>query len=508
LPDPASVSAPSGPSSRDGLRSTVLSSFVWKGVSQLFFQASRILVTVILARMLTPSQYGVAAMVLVFASLVLVFSDLGFGAALVQRKKISEDDRSTVFWTSIAAGALFTIVGFGLAAPMASFYGTHEVKPLFAVFALSFVVTAAGATHSALLARGMNFRSLELRLMGGIAAGATVGITLAALGFGPWAIIGQQLAIATLSTVLLWVFSPWRPTFAFSLDSLRRLGGFSANVFGTRLLFYANRNVDNLLIARFLGAAALGAYSIAYTIMLAPFSQIAGPIAEVLTPVFSRMQDDPERLAAAWIRVNRIVAAVSIPSLLGLAVVAPDLVPVLLGEKWRAAIPVIQILSWVGLLQSLQRLNSSILQARDWTKPLFRYSVIVLVASVAGFSAGLHWGIVGVAVGYAISSTVVEPYYTLLTARSIGIPLSRFLKSLAGVTEASLGMVAIIIPARLLLVHLQVPTALRLGIVISLGIMVYVPLCRWREPRVVEELLRAVRDTSRLRRAEASPSPA
>jgi O-antigen/teichoic acid export membrane protein len=481
------------------LRPAVLRGVAWKVLSQVFFQGSRLVVTVILARLLSPGDYGLAAMVLVFASLVLIFSDLALGSALVQRQEIDEDDRSTAFWTSMAAGALFTLLGVALAGTAAAFYGAPEVKPLFVVFSLSFVVTAAGATQSALLTRTMDFRSLELRQMGGILVGAVAGISLAALGFGPWAIIGQQLAIATVSTVLLWTLSDWRPRFLFSMRSLRSLGSFSANVFGTRLLFYGNRNIDNLLIARFLGAAPLGVYSIAYTVMLAPFSQIAGPITEVLLPAFARLQDDPVRLGAAWIRVNRVVAAISMPALLGLVVVAPDFVHVVLGAKWAPAVPVIQILAWVGLLQSLQRLNSSILQARDWTRQLFRYSVIVLVASVSGFVVGLHWGIVGVATGYAISSTLVEPYYTWLTARSVGMPLRRFLASLSGIATASVGMVAVVLPVRLLLVHAGIGAPVRLTLVVLLGVAVFAPLCMWREAAVAQEVRRALRDVSRLR---------
>jgi PST family polysaccharide transporter len=163
-------------------------------------------------------------------------------------------------------------------------------------------------------------------------------------------------------------------------------------------------------------------------------------------------------------------------------------VHVVLGDRWQSAAPVIQILAWVGLLQSLQRLNSSVLQARDQTGPLLRYSVIVLTASLVAFVVGLRWGIVGIAAGYAISSTLVEPYYTWLTTRALEMPLMSFLRSLSGVAQATLAMVAVVLPAELLLRHGDVAPPVRLLLCIALGAATYVPCCLWRAPEVRTEL--------------------
>jgi O-antigen/teichoic acid export membrane protein len=476
----------------DRLADRLRTGLAWKGASQLVMQLSRAVVAVVLARLLSPHDYGLAALVLIFSNLVAVFSDLALGAALVQRERLSEDDRSTVFWTGVATGVLFTAVGVAAAGPIAAFFHQPEVKPLFRVFSLSFLVVSLGSTQTALLTRELDFRNLELRTMAGTLAGAAAGIALAALGFGPWAIIGQQLAIVAVSTLLLWTLSPWRPRASFSLASLRGLAGFSGNVLGTRLLFFANRNADNLLIGRFVGAAALGVYSVAYTIMLVPFSQLAGPLQQVLFPALSRMQDDVERMARAWLRANRAVAALSVPALLGLIVVAPDFVDVVLGHRWHRAAIVIRILAWVGLLQSLQRLNSSVLQARDRTGPLLRYSVVVLASSLAAFVIGLPWGIVGISIGYAISSTLVEPYYTWLTVRALEISLRTFLATLAGVLRASLLMTAVVVGVEAAGHAASLPAAARLAAAVAAGVVVYLPLAARCDPELVADLRRAV----------------
>jgi O-antigen/teichoic acid export membrane protein len=465
-------------------RGAVMRGLAWKAGTQFVAQITRLVVAVVVARLLSPHDYGVAGMVLVFSSLLLVFSDLSLGAALVQREKISQADKSTVFWTSVGAGLLFTLVGIAVSGAVAGFFHEPQVKPLFIALSCGFFITSIATTHSALLNRDLRFKSLELRQMAGIVAGAVVGITLAVEGGGAWAIIGQQLATMTVSTVCLWWFSSWRPSLSFSLPSLKRLGGFSANVFGTRLLFYVTRNLDNLLVGRYIGAAALGAYSLSYSVMLVPFNQIAGPIQEVLYPAFSRMQDESQRMARVWIDVNRLVGAVSIPALVGLAIVGPEFVQTVLGDKWMPAVAVIQVLCWVGLLQSLQRLNSSILQARDRTRDLLVYSIVVLVGGVAAFVAGLPWGIVGVATAYAVMSTIVEPYYTWLTARSLGISVLALPRALAGVAQATAGMALVVIPLRLGLVGAGVSAPGRLVILVLCGTLVYIPLALWRAPEL------------------------
>ena len=462
---------------------------MWKAGSAVYLQLSRLVVAAILAHLLSPHDYGIAAMVLVFSSLVYVFADLAFGQALIQRATLTEADRSTVFWTSLGAGALLTLIGIGLSWPVAAFYGEPEVQPLFAALSLGFVIGAVASTQMALMQREMAFRALEVREIIATTAAAATGIVLAARGYGAWAIIGQQLVVAAVSAALVWSLSRWRPHFRFSLASLRDLGGYSANVLGSRLLFYGNRNIDNLLIGRFLGPAALGAYAVSYNIMLAPLSQISLPLQDVLFPAMSRMQDDHERITRTWLRANRLVGALTIPGMLGLIVVAPEFVGIVLGPKWDAAVPVLQILAWVGLLQSLQGLNGSVLRAVDRTGTLLRYSFIVLVVSTISFVAGLPFGVVGVAAAYAISSTLVEPYYTWLTARSVSASLWTVARAFSGVVQAAVAMLAAVLAVRFLLLDGSgLPDGLRLLAMIATGVVVYLPCLAWRAPEVVAEL--------------------
>jgi O-antigen/teichoic acid export membrane protein len=323
-----------------------------------------------------------------------------------------------------------------------------------------------------------------------VVVGAAAAIYAAAAGYGAWALVVQQLVTYGTSAVLLWVFSDWRPHLMYSRRSIRELRSFGGNVSGTLALFQLNQNTDNVLIGRFLGAPALGAYMLAYNIILVPFSRLTSPLHEVLYPVFSRLQSDTARLGSLWLRSVRLVAAVALPSMLTLIVIAPDAVNVIFGDRWSEAEPVVQILAWVGMLFALQGLNSIVLQAVDRTRTLFLYALISFAAGLVSFVIGLTWGIVGVAACFAVASTLVQPLYLRVTARSLGIGVRDFARAVWGVFQASVAVAVCVLLVRQLLVYAGVGALPRLLICTAVAVAVYVPIGAWRAPDVVDELRR------------------
>ena len=384
------------------MRGKVVRGLGWVGASTVAGQIIRTAGAIFVARLLTPSEYGLAMLALVFASLVLVFSDLALGAALVQRKNITEHDRSTAFWISIGAGVLFTVLGVALSGPVASLYDEPSAAPLLAALSASFLLTALGATQQSLLLREMQFRKLETMTVIGALFGTVGAVVLAALGTGAWAIIGQQLATAAVTSALLWRASSWRPRLMFSRASARDLGTFSSYLVGHRLMYYLHQNADRFLIGKYLSTAALGAYAVAYNVILQPASRIAQPIQRVLSPAFARLQDEPAEdrrpLVARRAAGRRGHAA-------GARRTGDRRRRLRAGRarqaSGRAAVPVIQLLAWVGDLQAIQAINVDILIARDRTSTLFRYSIAFCIAHVIAFTIGLQWGIVGVAAAFA-----------------------------------------------------------------------------------------------------------
>ena len=478
-----------------GLRRQVVSGIGWKLATQVVVQGTRTVTGVLLARLLVPRDNGLAAMALMFVGVTSIFTDLSLGAALIQRRTITESDRSTAFWTTVAAGAACAAGGVAASPLVADLFSTPAVAPLFAATSSIFLITAISATQTALLTREMQFRSLQLREMAGAVVGGVVGVVLALGGLGAWALVLQVLAAECVALVLVWRFSPWRPRATYSAQSLREMGSFAGKTSAARILGYVNLNADNFLIARFLGPVPLGVYTVAYNVMFAPLARLAAPIQQVLFPAFARLAADPPRVGAAWLRGNRLVAAVSVPAFVGLAVVAPDFVSAVLGDRWHRSIPVLQLLCVAGLAQSLQSLNHSALQALDRAGALLAFMIFSASLTVSSFAIGLHWGIVGVAAGFAIARTTVLPVFTTIVCRAARTRVLAFAASVRRVLEAALAMGAIAYVLRLVLEDAGVTAGARLGIVVVAGAAVYLAVLAFREPELVGEVRGLARRT-------------
>lgn len=469
------------------LTERVVSGAAWSLFAQLFVQGTRIAVAVTLARLLTPREFGVAGMAIVFSTLASIFTDLSLGAALIQRPNIDERDRSTIFWTTAALGVVTAIVGVALSEPIAAFFDEPQVRSLFAVLSIGFLLNALGVTQWALLTRQMAYRSLQLREMAGIAVGAVVGITVAFLGYGPWAIVGQAVSAAAVSLLLLWRISTWRPRPVFSLASLREVGTFGVKLFGSRLLSYGTLNADNLLVGRFLGAAPLGVYALAYNVMFTPVVRLAMPIHLVLFPAYSRLQDDEPRLVRAWLRSKRVLAAALIPIFLAMVALAPDLVQALFGARWAAAVPIIRLLACAGVAHAFVALNWSLLQARGRAGALLWVNALTAAATIGAFAGGLHWGLRGVAGFFALAKWLLILPDVWITTRSLRVRRREVLLAGGDVLPVALAASGVAWGVRLLLVDAGLPSGARLVLAAGAGLALYVGLVYLVLPSLARE---------------------
>jgi PST family polysaccharide transporter len=422
-------------------------------------------------------------MATVFGGLAGILTDLSLGAALIQRKSLTEHDRSTVFWTTTAGGVAMSLVGIALSPLVADFFSRPSVAPLFAAVSLGFTLTALGQTQVALLTREMAFRSLEIRQIISILFGAAAAVALALAGAGAWAIIAQTLCTAGASTALVWTLSPWRPQFVFSAESFRTLGSFGFKTLLSKFLLYLNLNGDNLLVGRYVGARALGIYSVAFNVMFLPISRVITPIRDVFYAAFVRLQNDPPRLGDVWLRVNRIASSLTVPAFLGLVVVAPDFVTVVLGPRWHAAIPVLQLLSLAGIAQSYQAFNGNVYQARGRPGLFLWFMIFSTGVTLGGFVLGLHWGVVGVA-----GSLAVLVPNTWLISRLTTLSVFRTIRSYIEIGWMAGVMGLVVFFARVALLHAGVPPAVRLILLVTLGAGVYLAVVSKRSPDLVADV--------------------
>jgi O-antigen/teichoic acid export membrane protein len=473
--------------------------------SQVAIQLLALVTSVVMARYLGPREVGLAVQALVFAGLALVVVDFGIGSAVIRHPNLSEADRSTAFWSGVALGVTLLLVGIGLSWPIAALYGEPRVQELFAVLSIGFLFTALGIVQGALLTREMRFRSLELRTIFAAAAGSVAGIVFAVSGFGAWAIVAQHLVVTGTSSALLWRASPWRPRAGFSVDSLRSMARHASHVLGTRAVAWGTNSLDNLLVGRFLGPSQLGAYSIAFSVMLTPVIRVANPLLQVFFPAFSQMRD-PQRIGGAWLRGVRMMALLVVPAMFGVIAVAPEFVEVAFGERWEDAVPVMQILAPVGIFQALVALNHGVLQAVDRTRTQFRFTLVFSAVLIAAFAVGLPWGITGVATAYLVVTALGQPVFIRLTCDAIGLRFRDWLHSVAGVLQAGTVMLLILLAVRQLLLTIDVAASLRLGALVATGVLVYLPLVAWWSPKARAEVRELLRDRGRGRPSPPRPS--
>jgi O-antigen/teichoic acid export membrane protein len=480
--------APDSPAEPVALRRKVITGVAWKLLGHGFAQITRSLVGILLARLLSPSDFGLAAMALVFVGIAGIFTDLSLGSALVQRKVITEEDRSTAFWTTLGVGTLITLIGVGLSPFIADFFSTPKATPLIAATCSMVFLASLGLTQTALLTRELKFRSLELRNLFGALVGAALAIPIALAGFGAWAIISQAIGSTAVSSMLVWRLSPWRPRFIFSTQSLRTLGSFGVKTMVSQFLGFVSLYADNLLVGRYLGALQLGVYSVAYNVMFVPVMRVAQPVQDVVFAAFAKLQNEPARLRDAWMRGTVLVSSLNAAAFLGMFVVAPDFVPVVLGAKWHAAVPVLQFLSLAGVSQSVQSLNWATMQSIGRAGTSLRLRLFSVPLILVAFAVGLRWGVVGVAGLYAAARFIILPVSVFVTGRALGYPLRLFVRNISSVYAHCIIMAACVYAARIGLVHSGFPAAPRLVVLVLFGTLVYVGIIAWREPNLIKEL--------------------
>jgi O-antigen/teichoic acid export membrane protein len=469
---------------------------LWKLSSQTTIQIVGFGVSVAVARLLVPSQYGAASLTLALAAFAVVFSDVTLGSVLVQRQAIGQDEASSLMWFSLALGVALAAVFAALAHELATLVGDQQIEPLLYGVAPVFAISTLGTVPTALLNRRMAFRVLELRRITATVMGSLSALFIALAGGGAWALVGQTLVQTSLLTGLAWVSARWRPNLTLSR---RHLGGIAPSglyVAGSRVLSTMGANVDTLLVGRYVGTAALGAYAIAYNILLIPLTRLAGPIREVAFPTFSSL-DDRVAVGRMWFRANAVLFAILAPVLVALIVEADDFVRVVLGPHWGGAGEVLRLLAIGGFLQLPMQLVSSVLQACGQQRVLFALSWATTGALLVGFVVGLHWGIVGVAAGYAAANLVAIPLEITPALRSTEASLSSLLRSMRPLLTACALMIVAMVAVRQ---GLRLEPLARLfvspacGLAVFIGVLV---LCAGELKADLSMLAATVRSTNR-----------
>jgi len=415
-------------------------------LSQVVSQTARIGFMIALARLISPAEFGLWGMALVFTGFASLLGDVGLGAALIQRAQIEPRHLDTVFWINLGLGVVLAVGMVAVAGPLAVFYNAPALAPLLAVAATECIIKGLSGVHRVLLVRAMQFRLIAVQETAALLVAGLTACLLAAAGWGAWSLVAQNLVFAALVALSMLWLHPWRPSLRFDVPGLRDLLHFSLHLQAFNLLNYWLRNLDKFLIGRLLGDVALGHYNRAYTTMLLPQSQITGTLERVLWPALSRCAHDPDRLREAYLRTLRIIALVSFPLMIGLAVTAPDFVVVVFGPAWEPAVAPLQWLCIAGFLQTPVSTLGWLYLASGRTRRLLAWSLLAAAISIPAIVIGALTGSIdGVAIWYAGSSLIITPLAFVVAAPLANLTVRRVTATLAGSAAAALAMAGLVL---------------------------------------------------------------
>ena len=371
-------------------------------VSQIAKQLLGIGSTIVLARLLTPGDYGLIAMVTVVTGFVAIFKDMGLSMATVQKPEVNQEQISTLFWINVAMGVAIFILTVSLAPFVSWYYGEPRLTVITISLAVGFIFGGLTVQHQALLNRQMHFKQLAIIEIGSIGLGIAVGIGSALFGIGYWALVFMTLASALTTAVGTWVMCSWKPDRPKHIGEVRSMLSFGGNLTGFNIVNFFARNLDNILIGRLFGAHQLGIYSKAYNLLLLPLKQINGPIAAVAVPAMSRLADSPQRYRQVYLRILEKIAILTMPAVTLMIVTSDWLVLLVLGPQWAEASRIFSFLGIVGLVQPISNTTGWLFITQDRTRHMFKWGIISSIISIGSIIAGLPWGTVGVAASYSI----------------------------------------------------------------------------------------------------------
>ncbi|MEN8154149.1 MAG: MOP flippase family protein [Acidobacteriota bacterium] len=387
----------------NNLKKKVISGLGWSSTSRIFQYIFNFIITIVLIRLIDPSEFGVFAMAVVLIGFASLFSEIGFNEALIQKKDITGVQLNSIFWLNLIIAFTITVI-LVLTAPLISiFYKENILKEIIVIISINFLILPFQSIQTVLLKKNLEFKKISIIEIITMLVSGFFALALAVLNFKIWALVAQSIVSSLTRVILIRKFSSWRVEFKFDLKSIKILFKFSSNLFGFKLFNYFARNMDNILIGKYLGANSLGIYSKAYSIMLFPITKLGGIISQVLFPALSSIQSDLKRVKKIYLQITRGIAILTFPLIIGIITISDKLIPLLFGEKWIDIIPVLQILCIGGLAQSIGTTMGIIYTSQGRTDIMMKWGIFSGTVRVIAIIIGLRWGIIGVSSLYVLS---------------------------------------------------------------------------------------------------------
>ena len=403
----------------ESLKNKTVKGVGWSFVDNIASSGVTFLVGLILARLLTPEEYGIMAMITVFIAVSNSIVDSGFSNALIRKVRIESIDYNTVFYFNLIVSFILYILLFFASPSISVFFKEPILVKVVRVIGLVLIINALAIIPRTIFVRDVNFKTqTKVSLISSISSGI-VGIGMALAGMGVWSLVGQQLSRQLLNTLFLWIYCKWQPILEFSVKSFKELFGFGSKLLLSGLLNTIYQNIYYIIIGRFYSSSQLGQYTRAEQFNMIFSSNLTSVVQRVSYPVLSSIQEEPERLRDAYRKIIKTTMLITFACMLGLAAVAKSLIIILIGDKWIPAIYFLQIICFSGMLYPLHAINLNILQVKGRSDLFLRLEVIKKIIAVVPIVIGIFYGIEYMLWGGVITSFIAYFLNSYYSARLI-----------------------------------------------------------------------------------------
>lgn len=421
-------------------RSAVSAGVVLAGQSVKF--ALAMATTAVMARLLTPAEFGLVAMASIATGFAGGVRDLGLPAATIRWQGITHAQVSTLFWINVALSAAVTLTLVTAAPLVAWFFQEPRVTRITMALAAVFFIDGIARQHEALLSRQMRFPLLVSIEIASMVGGLGTAMWLARAGFSYWALVAGQLVLASVGTVAIWGLSDWRPSRPTRHTGVRPMVHFGLNVVGFKMLNYAAMNADWLLIGRFAQTGQLGFYEKSYNLLSAPLRQITNPLTRVVVPALSRLQDDPERHRRFYVLALMASFALTMPIVAFLFVNAETVVRVLLGDQWEPVVPLLRALAPALFVGRFTVVTNWVFLSLGRADRQVRLALWLTVPTIAGYAIGILWGPIGVAAAMSVTTFACRLPGVLYCFRGTHLAMRDVVRAAGRPAAAALGAAA------------------------------------------------------------------
>lgn len=469
----------------ESLKKKTVKGVAWTSLDKLTSIGFGFVIGVILARLLSPSDYGLLAMIAVFNAIAFAFLDSGFTNALIRKPDLTEDDNMTAFCFNIVAGVVLFGVIWVIAPWVSVFYDKPILTPLLRAEGSLLIISALKIIQGVQLTRALNFRAKMMIRVTSNVMGGVIGIIAAYKGLGVWALVLMHIASSVIGLVILWIMAPWHPRGRWSKASFSYLWGYGSKLLASNLLNTIYGNIYPIIIGKFYSAADLGQYTRAKQYANMPSETLTGVLQQVTFPVLSKIQEDTVRLGNSYRRMLRFTVFVVFPVMLGMAVLAYPLVVTLVTDKWAQCVPYLQVICIASMWYPVHAINLNLLQVKGRSDLFLRLEIIKKVIVTAVIFVCVPFGIMGICVGAVFTSVVCLAINTYYTGKLIHVG---FLRQMMDMTPTLLN--ALVMGAVVYLVTMPLSSEwLKLVVGIPVGMVFYIAVAwLFRLPELKEAL--------------------